>query len=156
MVVGPEFVAGIVGDGAKEYFRAVLNAQPITRETAQSAGTDIGHHPHLIRGGVVGPQLFAVNTIVGAKVKGVFDGQFHALVGGGFAPIFARQRIGDHPKALSAAVGCLVVNFTGFKHAITSRTAVVTVVKTEGEQTASSRTAVGFAQPYGITQHGGR
>ena len=155
VVVCPEFVPGIVGDGTKENLRAVLNAQPISGETAQSAGTDIGHHPHLIGGGVVGPQLFTVNTIVGAKVEGVFNGQFHALVGGGFASVLTGERIGDHPKALSAAVGCLVVNFTGFKHAITCRTALVSVVKTEGKQTTSSRTAVGFAQPYGITQHGG-
>ncbi len=134
----------------------MLNGEQIPGETALGPLTDIGHHPHFLGRGVVAPEFVAVDAVVRCEVQGVLDADAHALIGDGLAPRCPRSCIANEADPLVTAVGGLVVNFTGFQHAVAGRSAVVTVVQTEGHETPARRTTVGFAEADGIAEHHAR
>ena len=131
----------------------MLNAQPIARETPLCSLPNIGHHPHLVGGGVVSPRLITVDAVISRKVERIVDGQFHALVGNGFASNGTRSSIVNKADPLRTAVSGLVVYFPCIQHTITCRAAVVAVVQAEGHETSSCRAPVGFAEANGIAEH---
>ena len=156
VIVRPQFSPVVVGVSPKEQLRTVLNGKQIAGETALSPLTDVGHHPHLVGGGVVAPEFVAVDAVVRCEVQGVLNADAHALVGHGFAPRRPRSCIVDEADPLVTAVGGLVVNFTGFQHTVSGGSSVVTVVQTEGHESTARWTTVGFTETDGIAEHHAR
>ena len=153
VIVRPQFCPVIIGVRAKEKLCPVLDGQQITGETASGPLTDVGDHPHLVCGGVVTPQLVAVDAVIGSEIEGVLYADLHSLVRHWFTTDGPRTSIVDEADPLFTAVRGLVVNFTGFEETVPRRSTVVAVIQTKRHQSPTSRTSVGFAEANGIAEH---